>query len=70
MKGSREYGDNIEWYLCIDCLHLNKYVWVYADVRVLNIDDEEEDEYEVEHLLLQDEHYCQPRGIEVPNVHG
>ena len=41
-----------------------------ADVTVLNNDDEEEDEYEVEHLLLQDEHYCQPHGVEVPNIHG
>ena len=55
MKGSREHGDIIEWHLCIDCLHLNKYVWVYADVTVLNIDDEEEDEYEAEHFLLHEQ---------------
>ena len=41
------------------------YVWVYADVTVLNIDREEEDEYEVEHFPLQDKHFCQPHGVEV-----
>ena len=52
--------------MCSDCFHMNKYVWVYADVTVLNIDREEEDEYEVEHFPLQYEHFCQPKRRKNP----
>ena len=66
VKGSREHLFYRVAFMCSDCFHLNKYVWVYADVTVLNIDREEEDEYEVEHFPLQYEHFCQPKRRKNP----
>ena len=65
VTGKREDGTYRVVFICSECAKMDRLLYANSVVTVTDLEKEEDDEYVIETFPLQDEHLCQPHGVEV-----
>ena len=65
VTGKREDGTYRVVFICSECAKMDRLLYANSVVTVTDLEKEEDNEYVIKTFPLQDEHLCQPHGVEV-----